>query len=217
MVEVNAERRSESLDLPCPLSGDAHRTDDECGAERLVTELLALGGEHRDRLNGLAEAHVVGEDRTDPEVAEEPQPAVPACLEREEGKRHRRRRGQRLEAPFVSAREERAEAVVERDLAQLEPRVLDLDSRDRADEIDDGSLAAAIEELQRPLDLGAAQGVPAALDPDQRLLGGCELDELLLGERRIPDRELPVEPCECFRPEKSARAVGHARCDQVDP
>ena len=116
-----------------------------------------------------------------------------ALLEREQRQRHRRRRAERLEAPLVAAGEQRAEAVVERDLAELEPGVLDLDPRDGADEIDDGAFAPAIEELQGTLDLGAAQGVPAALDPDQRLLGGRELDELLLGEGRVADRELPVE------------------------
>ena len=62
---------SEPLDLARPLPGDAHRADDERGAERLVPELLALGGEHRDRLHRLSKTHVVGQDGADAEVAEE--------------------------------------------------------------------------------------------------------------------------------------------------
>ena len=82
VVEVDAQRRREPLDLGDPLARDAHRADDERRPERVVAELLALGEEHRDRLHRLAEPHVVGEDRADPEVAEQPQPAVAALLER---------------------------------------------------------------------------------------------------------------------------------------
>ena len=84
VVEVDAERGREALDLLHPLPGDAHRADDERRAERVGAGLLALGDEHRDRLHGLSEAHVVGEDRADAEVAEHAQPAVAALLEREQ-------------------------------------------------------------------------------------------------------------------------------------
>ena len=63
--------------------------------------------QHRDRLDGLAEPHVVGEDRADPEVAEEPQPAVAALLEREQRLGHRRGRAERLVVPLVAAVEQR--------------------------------------------------------------------------------------------------------------
>ncbi len=216
VVQVHAERRREPLDLAGPLARDAHRADDEGGAERLGAELLPLGGQHRDRLHGLAEPHVVGEDGADPHVAEQPQPAVAALLEREERLRHRGGGAEGLVAPLVAAREQRAERVVERDLAELETRILQLDTRDRPDEVDDGSLAPAVEEEQGLLDLGAAQRVPAALDADQRLLGGRELGQLLLGEGRVADRELPVEPCEGVGREQSARRAGRARRGEVD-
>ncbi len=104
VVHVHAERGREPLDLAGPLARDAHRADDEGGAERVGAELLPLGGQHRDRLHGLAEPHVVGEDGADPEVAEQPQPAVAALLEREERLRHRRRGAEGLVAPLVAAR-----------------------------------------------------------------------------------------------------------------
>ena len=207
VVHVDAERRREPLDLAGPLARDAHRADDERRAERVGAELLPLGGQHRDRLHGLAEPHVVGEDGADPEVAEEPQPAVAALLEREERLRHRGGRAERLVASLVASGEQRAEGVVERDLAELEPRILELDARDGADEVDDRALAPAVEELQRLLDLGAAQCMPAALDPDQRLLGGGELGQLLLRQGRVADRELPVEPGESVGREQAARAA----------
>ena len=53
--------------------------------------------------------------------------------------------------------------VVERDLAELEAGLVRLEPRDGADEIDDPApVAAALEEAQRPLDVGAAERVPAA-------------------------------------------------------
>ena len=198
VVEVDAQRRREPLDLPRPLPGDAHRADDERGAERLDAELLPLRGEHRDRLDRLAEPHVVGEDRADPEVAEQPQPAVAALLEREERLGHRSRRAERLVVPFVAAVEQRGERVVEDDVAELEPRVLELDARDGAHEVDDRPLAAALEEQQRLLDLGAPQGVPAPAHADQRLLRCRELD-------RAPPRS-----ASCRRSRASSR-TGRAR------
>ena len=58
--------------------------------------------------------------------------------------------------------------------------------------------------------------MPAAADPDQRLLGGRELDQLLLGEGRVADRELPVEPGERVGREQAARAACGARGGEVD-
>ena len=107
----------------------------------------------------------------------------------------RRRRG--------SSRERR----VERDLAELEPGLVRLEPRDRADEVDDPrAAAAALEEAQRALDLRAAQRVPAAGDADERVLRLRELGELLLAERDVADREPPVERAERRRREQPARA-----------
>ena len=206
VVEVDAQRRREPLDLGAPLANDAHRADDERRTERLTASLLALRDEHRDRLHRLAEAHVVGQDRADPEVAEEPQPAVAALLEGEEVELHRGRRRQRAEAPLAVA-EQLRERRVERHLAELEPRLVGLEAGDGADELDDpGARAAPLEEAQRSLDVGLAERMPAAGDPDERLLRGGELGELLLREGDVADREPPVEARERRRREQSARA-----------
>ena len=107
---------------------------------------------------------------------------------------------------------------IERHLAELEPRLVGLEAGDGADELDDpGARAAAFEEAQRSLDVGLAERVPAAGDPDERLLRGGELGELLVRERDVADREPPVEACERRRREQSARAVAaSARRAQVD-
>ena len=99
-----------------------------------------------------------------------------------------------------------------------EPCLLELESRDGADEIDDAALAAAFEEPQGALDLGVPERVPAALHADQRLLRGRELGQLLLGEDGVADRELPVEGCESLGREEPARVDGAAvaRRGQVD-
>ena len=168
-----------------PLLDDAHRADDERRAEGVPPEVLALGRDHRDRLHRLAEAHVVGEDRADPEVAEHPQPAVAALLERKELELHRGGRRTRAEARCSPPSSSVGERRVERDLAELEPRLVGLEPRDGADEIDDpGARAAALEEAQRPLDVRAAERMPLAGDPDERLLRCGELGELVVGERR---------------------------------
>ena len=218
VVEVDAQRRREPLDLGAPLADDAHRADDERRAERVVAPpLLALGDEHRDRLHRLAEPHVVGQDRADPEVAEQPQPAVAALLEGEEVELHRGGRRQRAEAP-LAVPEQLRERPIERHLAELEPRLVGLEAGDGADELDDpGARAAALEEAQRSLDVGLAERVPAAGDPDERLLRGGELGKLLVRERDVADREPPVEARERRRREQPTRAVAaSARGAQVD-
>ena len=119
--------------------------------------------------------------------------------------------------PLVAAGEQRPEAVVERDLAELEPGVLELDARDGPDEVDDGSLAAAIEEEQRPLDLGAAQRVPAAR-------GSGSAAPWRRRARSSSSSVSVVSPIASFQSnrasasvvEQAARAAGHARRGEVD-
>ena len=179
-MRQHAKRRSEPLDLMGPLLDDAHRAHDERRAELL--HLLPLGRDHRDRLHGLPEAHVVGQNRADAEIAEHPQPAVAALLERKERKGHRRRRRQRAEAPFVVG-EQICERLVELHLTELETRLIGIESRHRAHELDDpGAAAATLEEPQRPLDLRLPQRVPAAGDAHVRILCLRQLEELALVE-----------------------------------
>ena len=107
----------EAGDLARPLLDDAHRADDERRPD-VGTGLLALGHERRDRLHRLPEAHVVGEDPADPQVAEQPEPAVAALLERKEVVTHPGGRRERPVAALARAGEELVEAVVEADLAR---------------------------------------------------------------------------------------------------
>ena len=211
------ERGRETVDLGAPLLDHAHRADDERRPERLVARVLPLRRQHRDRLHRLAEAHVVGEDRADAEVAEQPQPAVAALLEREERMRHRCRRGQRPEAALAGV-EECGERLVERHLAELDPGFVRLEPRDGAHEVDDsGAGAAAVEEAERLLDVRPLDGVPAVADPDERLLGGGEVGELLVRQLGVADGEAPVEPSQLGRGEEAARAgARRARRRQVD-
>ena len=211
------ERGREAVDLGAPLLDDAHRADDERRSERLVAGVLPLGGEHRNRLDRLAEAHVVGEDRADTEVAEQPQPAVAPLLEREERMGHRRRRRQRAEAALARVEQGR-ERLVERDLTELDARFVGLQPGDRADELDDADArTAALEEPQRLLDVRAANRMPAVADADERLLRGGEVGELLVRELGVADRDAPVEPRQLVRREQAARREPRrARRRQVD-
>ncbi len=71
VVDGGAEAGAEAGDLGGPVVDDAARADHQRAA--------ADGGEG---LHGLAEAHVVGEHRAEPGVAEEAEPAHPAALVR---------------------------------------------------------------------------------------------------------------------------------------
>ena len=214
VVAVDAQRRREPLELRLPLLDDAHRADDEGGADVAV---LALGGEHRDRLHRLAQAHVVGQDRAGAEIAEQPEPAVAALLEREQAELHRRRGRERREAA-LAALEQVGQRSIEQDRAELDACLVGLEPGDGPHEVDDAvARLAALQEAQRALDVGAVQGVPAAADLDERLLGGGELGELLVGEDVVADREPPVEPGELGRREETARPDRRpARRAQVD-
>ena len=193
-MHMDAEIGCEPVELARPLPGDAHRRDDERGARR--DAVLPFGDEHRDRLHGLPEAHLVGEDPTRAEIPEQPEPPVAALLEREEVVAHARRRRARLVAALVAV-DELGERVVERDAAELEPCLVGLDAGERAGEIDDrGVTPPGVEEAERPLDLGGAEGVPAAAQAHERLLRSGELGELRLGELDVADRDAPVEPRE---------------------
>ena len=82
------ERGRELVHLAQPVGDDARRRDDE-RLERLALALdlrvLALHGEEqRERLHGLAEPHVVGEDAAGADLVEEPEPVEPLLLVRAE-------------------------------------------------------------------------------------------------------------------------------------
>ena len=119
-----------------------------------------------------------------------------------------RERSKRRSSPPV---EQRAERVVERDLAELEPRILQsrrprprgrgrrpTPSRRRSRKRSAFSTSERRSACQRPR------------MRIERLLGGRELGELLLGQRRVADRELPVEPREGVGREEAARACAVA-------
>ena len=182
VVEVDHEPRREAGDLARPLLGDAHRADDERRAD-LGAGLLALGDEGRDRLHGLPEAHVVGEDPADPQVAEQPEPAVAALLEREEVVTHPGGRRERPEAPLVRPGEE----LVER-CRRAGPRrarrpasSVSRPATARTSSTTPGGAAAAVSRNRSARSTSArAERVPLAAQADQRLLRGRELAQLLL-------------------------------------
>ena len=208
VVEVHVQRRREALDLVHPLARDAHRADDERRAERTGAVLLALGDDHRDRLHRLPETHVVGEHAADPEVAEQPQPAVARLLERVELVLHRRRRRQRLEARVPV--EHPGEPLVERHLAEHEPVLVDREPRRGADEIDQVAAGAPLlEEAERALDVVAAQHLPPAFGMHERRALGREPPQLGLVEPEVADAQLPVE----MREETGRRACAQVGAD----
>ena len=131
-----------------------------------------------------------------------------ALLEREQVVAHARRRGEGTVPAFAPV-DELGERVVERHEAELQPGLVRLETRQRTGQVDDRRVApTAVEEAQRTLDVGRAKRMPAAAEPDERLLRRGERAQLLLGELDVPDRDAPVELRQGFLREQPARAAG---------
>ena len=176
VMQMHAQPRREAMHLRHPLPRHAHRAHDERRPERLRPGFLALRHEHRDRLHRLPQAHVVGQDRPDPEIAEHPQPPVPLLLEREQVVPHPRRRPARPEAR-VLAGEQLVERAVELHRAQLEPRLVGLEARHRPHELDEaddpgaaarGSAARASRRPRAPPASGPRPARPGSSPPRAR-------------------------------------------------
>src|SRR5207248_6451271 len=96
--------------------------------------------------------------------------------------------------------EDPGEPLVERDLPEHEPELVDREPRRRADEVDEvAARPLLLEEAERLLDVVAPQRLPATFGVHERRALGCELPQLLLVEAELADAELPVElreePC----------------------
>ena len=80
MRDDRREARREALDLPGPVGQERRRGNEEAGASRLVTRRTRTEHEQqRQHLHRLAEAHVVGEARTQAKAGKQMQPSD-ACL-----------------------------------------------------------------------------------------------------------------------------------------
>ena len=217
VVEVDREPGREAGDLAHPLLDDAHRADDERRPD-LGAGLLALGDERRDRLHGLPEAHVVRQDPARPEVAEQPQPAVAALLEREEVVPHPGGRRERPEAALVRPGEELVEAVVERTSPSSTPASSVSSPADGADEVDDaGGAAAAVQEPERALDLRSREA--RATCPRSRISGSFAAASSRSSSSReldVADREPPVEGRDRVPRQEPAGGRRRAGRDEVD-
>ena len=129
MVQVHAQRRREPLRSP-----STHCLTTLIGQTTSVGPSPSPPGSSRSDASiaiawtVLPEAHVVGQDPADTEVAEHPQPAVAALLEREQRELHRGGRRQRPEA-LVAVLEQLGERRVEGHLAELEPGFVSLEAR----------------------------------------------------------------------------------------
>ena len=78
VVDHGAQAGGESVQLPLPVAEHGRRADDQGGPVVLVTAVEQVG----DQLDGLAEAHVVGEQRPKSELAHAHEPAQARLLVR---------------------------------------------------------------------------------------------------------------------------------------
>ena len=77
MRDLVLQRRREPLDLRLPVGDQRGRHDEQTGAG---LALLFQGEQQGDDLNGLAQAHVVGQAGAQAELRQEVQPAQAAVL-----------------------------------------------------------------------------------------------------------------------------------------
>ena len=101
VVHVHGQFRGEALRLPLPVPDQGHRTDQQGWRRRVIRNgrvLRVVRPQHREELDGLSQAHVVGEDGADAEPPEERQPGKPALLVGPQGAAEAGGRGHRPRA-----------------------------------------------------------------------------------------------------------------------
>ena len=191
VVHVHPEVRGEPRRLALPVADQRHRAHQQRGVPP------GLAGDERQQLDGLAQAHVVGQDAAEAELAEEGQPGQPALLVRaqlagEAGRgRHRPQpvvglAGQQVAQPAVGVHPDQRDLLVR--AARSVPESQAHPGRQRVRRGHRPGLVA-LEELQRRLQVRVVQLDPLAAQPDQRDLQPGQLGQLV--RDRAPGRLLP--------------------------
>ena len=192
VVHVHAQVRGEPRRLALPVADQRHRAHQQgrVGAGRLRRD-------ERQQLDRLAQAHVVGQDAAEAELAEEGQPGQPALLvgpqlAGEAGRgRHRPQpvvglAGQQIAQPAVGVHPDQRDLLVGFARAQAQP------GRQRVRRGHRPGLVA-LQELQRRLQVRVVQLDPLAAQPDQRDLQPGQLGQLVRIERLVAHGHVVTE------------------------
>ncbi len=194
VVDDHRQPGREPLDLPAPVAHHRSRAHHEGRAANGA--LLPVGLEHAEHRRGLAEPHVVGEARTQPDPFEEPDPRHPEPLVRAKlaAEALGGRTGlERLGELAPQQRTERASGVHGHD---WHPGLGDPSASHRtqdAREVHGPPPPPDGEELDQTPDLFGVQLRPLPADADQRGFQLGEAPEVGEPETDVTERGLPVE------------------------
>ena len=164
-----------------------------------------LRGDERQELDRLAQAHVVGQDAAQAQVAQEGEPRKPALLVGPQrpgearGRRHRRQPpvglpGQQVAEPAVGVHADQRDLVAGAALGQSEAGQQRVGGRHRA-------RLTALQELQRGLEVRLVQLDPLAAQPDQRDLEPGQLGQLGRVDHLVADGHVVAEVHQVAEPE----------------
>ena len=200
MVHVDPQVRGEPGRLALPVADQRHRAHQQRGSG-----LRGLRGDERQELDRLAQAHVVGQDAAQAQVAQEGEPRKPALLVGPQrpgearGRRHRRQPpvglpGQQVAEPAVGVHADQRDLVAGAALGQSEAGQQRVGGRHRA-------RLTALQELQRGLEVRLVQLDPLAAQPDQGGLEPGQLGQLGRVDHLVADGHVVAEVHQVAEPE----------------
>ncbi len=193
-MDVNPQLRSEPRRFPLPVADQRHRAHDQRRRDLGRRVAAAIEGEQRQDLNGLAQAHVVGEHATETDPVEERQPGQPALLVRPQGSDEAGGRRHALHPLVGSGRQQLRHPALALDADHRQPSGLLVEGDGEPQHLGEGQrrLRRRREQLQPALQPARIQLDPAPAHPHERLLQLGEPRELLGVQALLAEGDLPA-------------------------
>ena len=198
VVHVHLQLRGEPGRLPLPVADHGHRAHHQRGGRpsspaRRWGSGLHIVHDQAQRLRGLAEPHIVGEDAAKAETAEEGQPRHPTLLIGAQLAVEAGRRLDRFEAAVGLAGEQVAEPAVGVHLDQRQVVVGSVQVGQQRVRSPHRPGLAALQEPQRRAEVPVVEFHPLAAQPDQRDLEPGQLGQLPWVQLLVADRQVVAE------------------------
>jgi hypothetical protein len=198
MVHVHLQLRGEPGRLTLPVADHGHRAHHQRGRRPSSLARRRRSGLHivhdqAQRLRGLAEPHIIGEDAAKAETAEEGQPRHPALLIGAQLAVEAGRRLDRFEPAVGPAGEQVAEPAVGVHLDQRQVVVGSVQAGQQRVRSPHRPGLAALQEPQRRAEVPVVEFHPLAAQPDQRDLEPGQLGQLPGVQLLVADRQVVAE------------------------
>ncbi len=194
VMDQHRKLRGEPSRLPLPVVHHRGRADQE---DRAPLPSLPVALDHRQGHDGLAKAHIVGQTRAQPPLAQKMEPRIAAHLIRPKRPGKGIRRGEFIErrssvqlfekVSDPTGRLDPAEIESARSIPRPERHLHDIPNRRLA-------RGLLLPEVDRRLNLCRVQLHPLAAEPDQRRLHPGQHLQLAAGELPVAEGQIPVEP-----------------------